>query len=537
MAERFELDTAALDRLPPDQRRQALLLLKAQHEAHKNNPLWRFDPLDAGGSGVAHTKQHEWMLAHHTADGAPTKHRIFLGGNRSGKSTAGIVADIIDCCDLEAVPPHLRKYKRWHIPIKMFLVVVDNRIAETVAIPKLKEWCPKDQLVGGSFARAYNKELNRLHFKNGSWIQVMTQRMETDAFSGADLHRVHFDEEPLYEHGRAVYGECFARLTDHNGDMLITMTPLLGMTWLYDELYLPWQRQVGEEVEDGMAVLDTGPCYISLVDMDDNPTLDAVGRKSTEASFRTDEERQARKKGRFVSFAGRVYQEYEPSKHVLPDADVLEHFHGELRQMLVVGLDPGFRHMAGVVWIALDHDGVWVGAELGLKETIIKDVAQAIHFKNHELGVVPDLYPTDPAVLKRDPQTGKSDQLAYLEAGIPAVPATNDVRPGINVIRDLLKRDRLHIASSCTVLREQMVRYRWMTPKRAENDPAEKPVKKDDHILDALRYGIMALPLPRPVEEVDSRPMVERMIDLEQKQLRRRGRGTPSSLGPGFFAA
>jgi hypothetical protein len=148
--------------------------------------------------------------------------------------------------------------------------------------------------------------------------------------------------------------------------------------------------------------------------------------------------------------------------------------------------------------------------------------------RNKVLGCSPSMYPGDPACLKRDPQTGKSDQLAFVEAGIPIFPGINDVRPGINVIRGLLERGELLIAASCTELVEEFTRYRWVQPKRSEHAPRDAPVKRDDHLLDALRYAVMSLPRPEAVIHADRRPVVERLMDEERKllDLRRRQAGS-----------
>lgn len=530
-ATRFQIDSAALEKLAPAERRKALRLLKELHEGHRSNPLWRFDPLAPSGSKVPHVKQHDWLSAH-DAD-----IRVFLGGNRAGKTTAGVAADIIDCCDADVIPPHLMPYKRWHQPIQMYLVAVDARTLETVQLPKFREWTPSSQLVGSSFDKAYDKTLQRLNFKNGSWVQFMTQRMEIDAFAGASLHRVHFDEEPAHEHGKSLYTEAITRLIDHGGDVLMTLTPLLGMSWFYDDIYLPWEREQPSadqgyatqemRTDDGVFEKKT---YLVKVDMDDNPTLDARGKAMALAAYQTKEEREARKSGRFVSFAGLVYDNFSRERHVIPEEVALSALEPETLQRLAVGIDPGFRHMAGVVWVARTQRKLIVVSELALKETIISQVAKEIHLRNHTLGAAPAMYPGDPACLKRDPQTGKSDQLAFIEAGVPIFPGINDVRPGINVIRGLLERGELLISASCTTLIEEFGRYRWVTPKRSEHAPRDQPVKRDDHLLDALRYAIMALPRPEIPPEVDRRPAVERLLDEEMALLERQRRAARTAV-------
>ena len=530
---RFDIDYEALERLPPDQRRTALARLRDLGMIQRSNPLWGFDPLNPGGKGVPHLKQHRWMKAH-TVDGRGVKRRVMWGGNRSGKTTGGVVADIIDLCDASAIPPHLLPYKRWHHPMKMFFVANKARNVDTIAIPKFQEWFPKDQLVGGRWNTAYNKELMRLTLKNGSWLQFMTQAMDVDAFQGADLHRVHFDEEPLFDHGRAIWAQCLSRTIDHNGDILITMTPEEGMTWMYDEIYEPWEALNGGADEGFVDLGDAGMMFGSVVDMDDNPTLDEEGKAAALAGF-TAEEREAKKSGRFVSFSGKIYDRFDKSKHVVPDHIALQH--AQAAGLRVTGLDPGFRHQAGLIWVAQDKDGVWVYAEEALKETVISGVAATFHRRNGAIGFEPLYVPADPAILKRDAQTGKSDQQAYAEAGLRTVIATNDVRPGINRIKLLLEADRLFVAASCEELIKQFGRYRWKKAKQSENAAPEAPVKRDDHLLDALRYAIMAMPQFEAPPARDTRPRDQQIIeeDIKRALSGASSKSVQTDLGPGFF--
>jgi hypothetical protein len=157
-ATRYAFNEDALENLPPDKRRMAIRALAEMSGGVRGNALFQFDPLDPNGSGVPHIPQHQWLSAWKTPDGKLTKFRLFAGGNRAGKTTAGDVGLIIDCCDEDAVPPHLRRYKRWHTPIQCYLVAVSGRAVEKIHLPIFRKWVPKDQLVGGSFEKAYNKE-------------------------------------------------------------------------------------------------------------------------------------------------------------------------------------------------------------------------------------------------------------------------------------------------------------------------------------------------------------------------------------------
>ncbi len=50
------------------------------------------------------------------------------------------------------------------------------------------------------------------------------------------------------------------------------------------------------------------------------------------------------------------------------------------------------------------------------------------------------------------------------------------------------------IAANCQTTIDQFRKYRWATPTRTEDDAKERPVKHDDHALDALRYVVASRP-------------------------------------------
>lgn len=101
---RFELDQGVFDGLAPDQRRAALRAMAEMAGGHRDNPLWRFDPLDPSGSGVPHLPQHRF-LSRWQRDGKPVKYRLFVGGTGRGRRLVGIwrtslIAAIVMRCRL-----------------------------------------------------------------------------------------------------------------------------------------------------------------------------------------------------------------------------------------------------------------------------------------------------------------------------------------------------------------------------------------------------------------------------------------------------
>jgi hypothetical protein len=89
-------------------------------------------------------------------------------------------------------------------------------------------------------------------------------------------------------------------------------------------------------------------------------------------------------------------------------------------------------------------------------------------------------------------------------------------------------------------LRSEFKKYRWMKDsKRSESAPPDRPVKKDDHLLDALRYVLMLRPLvPDERRPYEGETAKHRMLRQHLKRLRgiRSSVDPGSGFGPGQFA-
>lgn len=505
----LRIDRAAIERLPPERREEARELLATYEERVRANPLLAYEP---------HAKQ---VVFHGSWE--PVK--AFLGGNRSGKTTAGICDDLIQAVDRDCLPESLQPFKKWEPPFYCRIVCPDfTEQMEGVIFQKLREWAPKDQLVGGGFDRAYDKQRRRLSFKNGSVFSFMTYEQDVDKFGGAALHRVHYDEEPP----KAIRKECEMRLVDYGGDELFTMTPLQGMSWMYDEIWEPWMKG---RLEDGTVV---------VVDMDDNPHLDERTKQRVLKGLSA-EERQARKSGRFVHFAGMIYGEFSRNEHVVPEIAELPP-----GVKVFVGIDPGMRHMAAVLWVYLTADDrMVVFDELGLQGHTVGQVAQAIHLRNQRWGrevdgrvipLQPAWYVIDPAARNVVHQTGRSDQMEFADHGIVTILGQNSVTAGINRVKERLQSHRLVVTANCQVLIDQFRKYRWTKPSRTEGEPKEKPVKADDHLLDALRYVVMSRPAV-PDEHDEDEESLSPLERAARRHMRgRRRRTIPQTPMGGIFA-
>lgn len=423
-------------------------------------------------------KPHEKQVAFHSSD---AKARLYIGGNRSGKTTGGIAEDIMWLTGkhpYRVTPPP---------PIRGRIVSVDflNGI-EKIIKPELSRWLPPSELLGGSWSTAYNKELRTLTLENGSFVEFMSYDQDLDKFAGTSRHFIHFDEEPPQD----IWLENKTRLIDTGGSYWITMTPVEGMTWIYDDIYMPGKNDPSSSIS------------VIEVDMTENPYLHS-GEVDAFIAGLSEDDREARVKGKFVQMGGLIYKAFDPQKHVV------DPFIPPRSWEWYAALDHGFSNPTAWLWIAVSPDNrIVVFDEHYVSGEVVSYHAQAVHQRNARHQHDPNVYIGDPSIRNTDPITGTSVHLEYMQHGIPIILGNNDVAAGINKVATYLETNgengvpQLVITRNCVNLINELQRYRWATfaSKRIafQNNRKEAPHKKDDHACDALRYVVMSRPDLRP---------------------------------------
>ena len=84
--------------------------------------------------------------------------------------------------------------------------------------------------------------------------------------------------------------------------------------------------------------------------------------------------------------------------------------------------------------------------------------------------------------------------MEYADHGVVAIAGQNALEAGVNRIKQRLETNRIFFTENCRELISEIRKYRWKKPPRTGEDGPPKPVKKDDHLLDALRYLEMSRP-------------------------------------------
>jgi phage terminase large subunit-like protein len=318
----------------------------------------------------------------------------------------------------------------------------------------------------------------------------MSYDQDLDKFAGTSRHFVHFDEEPP----EGIFTENRARLIDTGGSWWMTMTPIDGMTWIYDQIYMVGKNN------------PVGGIRVVEVDMRDNPHLNKGEVDSFLASLSKDE-REARGRGKFVQIGGLVFKTFDPSVHVIDPMVPPKEWEW------YASVDHGYNNPTAWLWHAVSPDGVVITfAEHYEAERTVDYHASVVHMRNAGFGRIPDMYVCDPALAQRQGVTGTSISTEYAQHGIPVIPGNNDVLSGVNRINQYLKltgegKPRWYITRNCPNLIREMQRLRWKTyaskKLASQNNRHDLIHKKDDHAPDSARYFFTFLPDLTPFQVTD----------------------------------
>jgi phage terminase large subunit-like protein len=390
--------------------------------------------------------------------------RLYVGGNRSGKTVGGIVEDIWWLTGkhpyVDTPPP----------PVYGRIVTVDYENGwELIIKPTLLTWLPRSELINGSWEDSWSEKYKVLTLANGSKLDIMSYNQATEKQAGTSRDFVHFDEEPP----SVLFKENKMRLLDREGRWWITMTPVEGMSWTYDSIYEP-----GINNDPLIDVIE--------VNTEENPYISDLAIDAYLAGM-DEQETKARREGKFVGIGGLILKSFDPGFHVIPEIVP------DARWEWVCSLDHGYNNPTAWLYHAIAPDGsIITFHEHYKREWTIKQHADEIHSINNRLRKYPNRYVGDPAIKQRLPNSGKSVHREYLELGIPIQTSNNDVKIGIDQLNYRLKAGKWFITENCRNLVWEVKRYRWKTRPtkklQEKHGNYDEPLKKDDHAVDSARY-------------------------------------------------
>lgn len=195
--------------------------------------------------------------------------------------------------------------------------------------------------------------------------------------------------------------------------------------------------------------------------------------------------------GMWVQAEGAVYDMWDEARHVV--RDILDPRDCD---RLIVGGDYGTANPTTFQLIAR-HGGRWFvlreyyfdSREAGFQKTD----AQYADDVEKWLGDV-----RDRVTIYMDPAAASFIVLLRIR-GLHVVEADNSVLDGIQLISRLLYHGELVVHESCVNLRREFAAYVW--DSKAQQRGEDKPLKQNDHALDAVRYALYTHMQSPPIDE------------------------------------
>ena len=200
-----------------------------------------------------------------------------------------------------------------------------------------------------------------------------------------------------------------------------------------------------------------------------------------------------------------VFPDYSPVIHDIPHEDPPSEW------VKGIGLDHGLNNPTAFVQVAIVPSGeIYVYDEYEESGSVVSVHAKVLlGCRTHQ-----HLYwSIDPTCKNREPISGCSVIQEYHRWGLPFMAGPRDVMAGINRIRECLRFDEsrinpftkqqgspaLFISQRCVNLRKQLLSYRFEELKThiGFRNEHEKPRKWNDHLVDALRFIIMYVTIPK----------------------------------------
>lgn len=437
---------------------------------------------------IVHQKQ---MLFHKCSK----RNRWVFGGNRSGKTECGAVEAVWRLRGIHPYLPNKPDVNGW-------VVSLTTQVSRDVAQRKILHYLSPRYIVDVVMLQGSKDNyaegvidyiLIRNVFGGISRLGFKSCDQGREKFQGASLDFVWIDEEPPKE----IYEECRMRLLDRRGDIWVTMTPLKGINWVHDEIYLNPKN-------------DSNLWHITM-EWADNPYLDKQEIEEMSKVLSADD-LDMRRYGKFGGRGGLVYRDFDESVHVIEPFEVPKEWYD------AISIDPGLNNPLSAHWYAVDYDGnIYViaehyeaGKDIDYHAERIKSISEELGWKKDSFGRINALI--DSAAQSKTLASAKSVCELFYERGINVNSRVNkDVFSGIARVKYYLKGEKgpkLRIFSHCVNMIREFKTYRWKA--------GDTPCKVDDHALDELRYYIMTKPAPKLLHEQKS------IIAMDKERLIRR---------------
>ena len=213
--------------------------------------------------------------------------------------------------------------------------------------------------------------------------------------------------------------------------------------------------------------------------LDDNPSLSEKFKDSLKAEYKGIWHRRFIL-GEWVLAEGSVFDFFDIHRHVVPEPPHYAKYY-------FTGIDYGTNNPFAALLIGYNDD---YRPELFVQQEIYFDSVKAGYQKTdsdyrNDLASNFDCYA--PTINYVDP-SASSFELELKRAKKAVKQANNDILDGVRFVSNLLINGNLVICKSCVNLIREIESYVWDAKRIIKGE--DKPLKKNDHAIDALRYAL-----------------------------------------------
>jgi len=393
--------------------------------------------------------------------------RWMFGGNKSGKTYNNMM-------DLAMTVLDIHPFRKIDKGIHWAAIETWEMVRDILWEDYLQKMIPPHHIVHILYGQ--NKVPNKVYLDTGHVIEFKAFKQGRSLFQGRSIDSAYYDEQCLHDF-QGIFNETQARLMMRNGYLSWSMTPIIPQAFLEERI---------EDLPDTDEVF-----YFNLNDnraskggfIDDIRIDDMINEWPEEVQA-------PRIEGLFASFYGAVYKTFIRKTHVIKPFKIPDDWERYR------GIDFGYNNPFACLWVARDKDENWYvyreyyKTQAGIQEHIANIKARSVH--------------EDYIATYADTEDPEKIHIDLKRGGIPAKGARKNpgsLSRGIELVQSKLKiklngKPSLYIFNNCKHTAKEMAMYHY-PEGTSSKDPANVPVAKNDHTLDALRYILYTVLRPR----------------------------------------
>lgn len=197
----------------------------------------------------------------------------------------------------------------------------------------------------------------------------------------------------------------------------------------------------------------------------------------------------------FDDFAGQIYEEWNWDEHVVKTELNLSG-----AKTYWMGMDPGTRSPTAGLWVVVDEDGSLSGhrrsligvAEYQQNYTAAQQHARAWRELEARHRMKPRWRVADPSIKTKDRGSNMGLDAQYRRLGFNFQLGPKDHKDRIPALGQLISMRRFLVTPQCPMTYEAIKNYQWedltTAMKQKGVEAPERPLKKDDHLVDCAQY-------------------------------------------------